>query len=829
MLSDRKINRVLLLLASLSGAAALVYETIWMRWFRLAFGSTSHAASATLCAYFLGLAIGAALVGRLAGRSARPLRLYGGVEVAAAGAALLVPLALRAYDGIYPALYERLAGAPPLFLAVKVGMALAAMLPCAVLLGGSLPPLVAACLGRDGDLARGGAVVYWANLVGSVLGAVAGGLVLPESIGVPGTYAAGVAGSTAAGLGALWLDRKNGVERASTPASAEPGARETAPAAALAVAGVSGFGLLAFEVLLIHALGRFFAHSTYSFGLVLAVVLLCLAAGAAAVAWSRDRLPAAQLLRGVLLVEAALLFALPWAVIGLRDLLETRPELAAVFESPLARGVLAVGLLGAPALLVAALIFPLTFRMASGGPAGPRLGRLLAANTLGGIAGSLAASFVLLETLGLWASFGALGLLYAISAPWLAPSARSRAAWAAAAAAVSVAFAATPLSPWRLPACELRDGEQLLASSEGADGLVTVIEHKGVRFVAIDEHYQFGDTSASALYQRMGRLPLLLHPDPKRVLVIGSATGGLAAGAVAEPVDEIVLVEILSALHPLAATWFPEHNQRVHSDPRTRLVTEDGRNYLRATRERYDVIVEDLFVPHMPSATAMYTRDHYREALAHLGAHGVFCQWLPLYQLSRAELAIIVATFTEVFPGASLWTPSFRPVAILGLVGIAGAAPSADALEARARSLVALGVHDPWLTDPIGLWSFHLGAGSSLRQLLGPAAIHSDARPGFEFVAARTSLHVQAEFAGAGWPLLAQQLIDLGEQPAIFRGAPRDPARGGEVLAAANRLAASGRGAEARRYLARAAQLIPASLLAERDDSISLVWPTPDR
>jgi MFS family permease len=375
MLSDRKINRVLLLLASLSGAAALVYETIWMRWFRLAFGSTSHAASATLCAYFLGLAIGAALVGRLAGRSARPLRLYGGVEVAAAGAALLVPLALRAYDGIYPALYERLAGAPPLFLAVKVGMALAAMLPCAVLLGGSLPPLVAACLGRDGDLARGGAVVYWANLVGSVLGAVAGGLVLPESIGVPGTYAAGVAGSTAAGLGALWLDRKNGVERASTPASAEPGARETAPAAALAVAGVSGFGLLAFEVLLIHALGRFFAHSTYSFGLVLAVVLLCLAAGAAAVAWSRDRLPAAQLLRGVLLVEAALLFALPWAVIGLRDLLETRPELAAVFESPLARGVLAVGLLGAPALLVAALIFPLTFRMASGGPAGPRLGR----------------------------------------------------------------------------------------------------------------------------------------------------------------------------------------------------------------------------------------------------------------------------------------------------------------------------------------------------------------------------------------------------------------------------------------------------------------------
>src|SRR6202007_1343261 len=91
----------LLLVASISGAAALVYETVWMRWFRLAFGSTSQAVSATLCAYFLGLAIGAALFGRLSGRTARPLRLYGGVELVAAAAALLVPLALHGYGRIY--------------------------------------------------------------------------------------------------------------------------------------------------------------------------------------------------------------------------------------------------------------------------------------------------------------------------------------------------------------------------------------------------------------------------------------------------------------------------------------------------------------------------------------------------------------------------------------------------------------------------------------------------------------------------------------------------------------------------------------------------------
>ena len=83
--------RSLLLLTLFSGAAALVYEVVWMRWFRLLFGSTSYAASATLCAFFAGLAIGSAWFGRIAGRTRRPLRLYGWLEFGAAVAALWVP------------------------------------------------------------------------------------------------------------------------------------------------------------------------------------------------------------------------------------------------------------------------------------------------------------------------------------------------------------------------------------------------------------------------------------------------------------------------------------------------------------------------------------------------------------------------------------------------------------------------------------------------------------------------------------------------------------------------------------------------------------------
>jgi len=801
-----------------------MYETVWMRWFRLLFGSTSYAASVTLCAYFAGLAIGAAWLGRAAGRSPRPLRLYAGVELGIAATALIVPLAIAAYGGVYPALYASLADAPALFVAVKLALALAAMLPCAICIGGALPPLAAAALGREGDLGREGSALYAANVLGGVVGAAAGGLLLPEWLGVNGTYAVGVGFSLCVAALAAWAGSD---PKPAPPLEPSREAAESAPSAALWVAAVSGFGLLAFEVLLVHALGRFFSHSAYSFGLVLVAVLSCLTLGAALVSRLSRRFPVRSLLRGALLLEAALLLALPWAVIELREVLGSRGQIVGFAASPLVRAVLAVGALGVPALLVAALVFPLTFRLASGGPAGPRLGGLLAVNTLGGIAGSLAASFVLLEAVGLWGSFALLGLAYAAVAPALADDARGRAKFALAAAALAGTVALLPLNPWRLPAQTLKGGERLLAHAEGAFGLVAAIEMDGGRFIAVDEHYRFGDTRISGSYERSVRLPLLLHPDPKRVAVIGSATGGLAASTVEHAVEEIVLVEMVPEVHHLAATWFAEHNRAVHRDPRTRLVTEDGRNHLRATRDRYDVIVEDLYVPHRPSAAAMYSRDHYRDAFERLGENGVFCQWLPLYQLSGTQLSIIVATFLEVFPEATLWTPSFRPVPVLGLVGLKGPAPSVATLAERGRQRAARGIEAPWLYDPVGLWSFYLGPAATLAGLVPAPASHSDAEPLFEFVSARTGRAVQAHFSGQ-WPRLAAQLVErIGPDDPVFPGLPRAGPRGGIAMLDTNHLALRASKAELQRSWQRVGALLPERLLAHRDPklALSLVWP----
>ena len=186
----------------------------------------------------------------------------------------------------------------------------------------------------------------------------------------------------------------------------------------------------------------------------------------------------------------------------------------------------------------------------------------------------------------------------------------------------------------------------------------------------------FGNSAETALYERTAHLPLLLHPEPRRIAVVGSATGSVAGGVTLHPVEQIDLVEIVPEVNELAAEYFAFANRGVHADPRSRVVTEDGRNHLRAARDRYDVVIEDLFVPYRPSAAAMYSRDYYEDVRERLSEEGIFCQWLPVYQLSEETMSIIVATFVEVFPEATLWRPHVKASTPIAGPAASGGSPA---------------------------------------------------------------------------------------------------------------------------------------------------------
>ncbi|UCE87568.1 MAG: hypothetical protein JSU66_07595, partial [Deltaproteobacteria bacterium] len=636
-----------------SGAAALIVETTWLRWLRVLLGATAPAASATLVAFFSGNAVGAALAGRFAARWRRPLAVYGAIEIAAAGFALTTPLILWLGGTALAGVYDALRASPASLIPVRLVLALAATFPAAVCFGASFPALGAAAMADARALGTHGARLYGLNTLGAALGAALAAFWLPDWIGVRATYAAAAALLAAVGGIALALARRRiGTAAAVVP---EPGGRPERPSrrpapgdagdsALVAIAALSGFGSFAAQVLLVQAFGLVLNQSVYAFGAVLVTVLLALALGAELTAQlaRRDRLDPRTLLGAALALTALGLALFPallaWATDGLRFVGTGRPW-PAYLVSALGTAAVCAG----PALLCAGLVFPLTFARAAREPAVGRagaaapLGRLLAANTVGALLGALAAPYLLLPAAGVFASFGWLALLYAVAALCIADVTSTRRAARAALLVAGGALVLITASPLNRAPVRLAPGETLLEALRSASGVVAVIERGGERLIRTDDHYVLGGTGEQVHEERQAHLPLLLHPRPERVAYVGSATGISAGAALLHPVRRLFVVELVPDVARAARAFFGAANRGVYDDARSEVVLDDARNFLRLTRARFDVVIADLFVPWRSGTGALYTREHFEAVRDRLLPGGLFCQWLPLYQLSRAE------------------------------------------------------------------------------------------------------------------------------------------------------------------------------------------------
>ena len=820
----------------LSGAGALVVETTWLRWFRLLLGATAPAVSATLVAFFGGQALGAWLASRAAPCWRRPLRVYGALEWSAAVACLAVPALLAGAGAVLDPSYDALRSSPVLLAALRIAIALGATLPAAACFGATYPALASAALGTSGALGSSGALLYGVNTLGAALGLWLASFVLPGAIGVTAGHAVGVACLALAGSTALIASRGlPEIARAvpSSDARAAPGSRRLA-----ALAWLSGLGSFAAQVLLTQAFARVLNQSAFAFGSVGLVILLALALGALLVsALERTRGATAEGALGFALVAAALGCAAFPAVFfastdGLSFLGSERPWPAYGFAA-----VRMAALTAGPALLGMAVVLPATLalagRAAPDAPAGQSAGRLLAWNTLGALLGAAVAPYFLLPALGLWLSIASVGVLYALAAVFLVPATAGRSRLLRdVALGLGWMGVISRGSPLALPPLRVEPETRLLAAEQSAAGLVAVLERGGGRLLQVDNHYALGGSADAVRQERQGHLPLLLHPTPRRVAFLGSATGSSAAAALAHPsVERITLVELVPGVAGAARAWFAAENRGVYDDARSDVVLDDARNFLRATSARFDVIVGDLFVPWQAGTGALYAREHFVAARDHLAAGGLFCQWLPLYQLNREEFSVVAATFFDVFPDAYLLRGDlFASHPIVALVGGAGPLPEASVVAGAAARLAASGLRDRWLTHPLGLFALYVAPLAAISPEWRELSRNSDERPVIEWLAARTHAGGAGKpepFTGLAFAGFARGLREAAT-PALAALSPaaRRAGDGGHALQSAGALHAAGRDEEAGRALAAAGALLPAELFAEAapDPTVAEAW-----
>jgi len=595
--------------------------------------------------FFLGLALGAWFASRW-----QPGQPWRGLALAELGVGLWSLLVLfvsrEALDSIlsYPLPFGLLDWIWPLVC----------ILPPAAAMGVVLPWL----FGQTGPSSARAVWLYAANTAGAILGVGAILIWALPTLSLQGAvmFAAGL-NLAVAGLAVVLPFLSSG----NLARSPEDEDKAIDPATCL-LAFASGFLLLGQEVVWQHQLAQVTINSLFSSGLLISVVLFFLALAASLTPVVVRMVGSVKRALSVALLAAGLLVAVqPFLLVYLRGGLNPLPYSLDSLEYFFAVFRVA-GMSFGPSLLVAGLIFPLLILVVEG--RGRAMGRLLAWNGLGGLAGAEMANWVIVPAFGLWQSVCLLALGY------LALYARQGRPLLTVAAAVAVCGAA--LFAGNLIQVRVPKADRLVAVGTGPEGVVAVTRRSEKDWsMLFNNTYTLGGSKAQYHQERQAHLPILLHGDARRVGLIGIATGSTLAGAALHPeVESIEAFELSPLVLNYARQHFRPFNRDALDDPRVRSLVMDGRRALLHQDQSYDVLIGDLFLPWRTGEGRLFALEHFQNCRKALRPGGLFAQWLPLYQLTRPQFEAIARTFLEVFPDASLIRGDFyAKMPIVALVG----------------------------------------------------------------------------------------------------------------------------------------------------------------
>ncbi|GBC85014.1 Polyamine aminopropyltransferase [bacterium HR11] len=494
---------------------------------------------------------------------------------------------------------------------------------------------------------------------------------------------------------------------------------------------LEGFIAFAYEIAWTRFFGVVLGSSTYSFAVMLAAFITGIAVGSAVLARIERAIgnPLAffgwtQVLAGLLVLLPLPLYPyIPWLFKQYASLFSNR--LGAFYLYEFGKLLLCYLIMLPPTVFIGMalplLVKGLSRRLAS---LGQDTGRVYAWNTWGNVLGALVAGTVLLPALGMerlirWSAVGngLLGLAAVALFSGPAPTVRRR--WASALSAVLVVglMAAYPfltgpwdarwftLQPFRrgaaLSLAETRQGFQSQAvvlfrddpaahlmvvrfrpppQTSGKDVKATNPNESGSYTLFVNgkpDASSFGDMPTQVL---SAHIPLLLHPDPRDVLIIGLASGTTAGSALKHPVRRVDVVDIVGAM-PQATRFFLPWNGNPFADPRFRLIVDDARSYLSYTRHSYDVIISEPSNPWMAGTGALFSVDFYRRATRALRPDGLYLQWLQAYEMGDPAFVAVVRSFRQVFPWVYGFQGNSKDVLLIG--SRSPLRPRWDVLQAR--------------------------------------------------------------------------------------------------------------------------------------------------
>ena len=739
VISDRPLGWALCLYAA-HAFISLAYEMLWIKHLTLTLGMSLATFGIVLAVFILGTGVGGYGIAFIARRQPLSIRAgFAGIQVALGLIGIGLPWVITASPQLYEAVTQESGEAIHLF--AQFGVA-ALIFPPAVLMGAAFPLLTEVWKTRSQDVPlRGCGTLYFVGLIASGLGALLPLLTIPR-FGLTGSGTLLGIANLLIGVAALGLKESPHLADHQSAPALQSTSTPIPIKTLFGLGGLIGFLLLGMEVIGARYLWLIANATPYAEGLVVSVVLLSMAVGAqfAVVGLRRGfspiRLCATGIAGAAVYPLLLILFSADIAR-GFDVLLHHIPGSETRFL--MAHAALAAVVVGCPAfaygVALSALLEQTDLKNKS---SADTIGRFWAWHNWGAMLGTLSVTFFFVPKSGLTLSLAGISALGVIAIGFMIvpratrlPRVGSRVG--SRVALTGVLVASVLLALWIGLSGDLTfrhdsagDDRKVIFHHEDGLGLVEVLEDKvtGDRFLFSNRLKQEGATRPNDLtVQRIqGYLPILLHEHPRNILVVGLGTGISLGPMIREDVERVTVVEISRGILD-AAPLFATTQGPILAHQKVIQIEDDGRNFLRFSRERYDLIVQDLFFPYLSGVGTLYTLEHYKRGRDRLAPGGMMAQWISLKQVGNKGLRSLIRTFHEVFPHTTVWLNGSTLLLLGGL----------DPLQIRLPEFIArhgaadqLGGVSRFAQDPFDFLGRFVSSGSALKGWAATAPLNTE-------------------------------------------------------------------------------------------------------
>jgi spermidine synthase len=662
-------RRRLFVLFFLSGFCSLVYQMVWTRLAFASFGIITPVLSVVISVFMLGLSVGAWAGGRLIPGLVRrtgvsAIYFYAGAEFLIGLGAFAVPKLFG-----WGAHLLLAAGQTDSFgyLFLSAAVLAGAMLPWCVCMGATFPLMMAFVRERDRGDTESFSYLYLANVLGAMCGTIVAAVVLIEVLGFRHTLAFAAAGNFIIAALSVELGRRKPAP--SPTAAAQDQAAEAAAAGRtghrllLWILFSTGFSALAMEVVWTRAFTPILKTQVYSFALVVFTYLGATFFGS----WfyRRDlQRQGRRSLAGILVVLAVAAF-LPIVAVDPRFVPAELDQFSGMYENVQLVAVLVVLAGICPLCAVLGYLTPsLIDQYAAGQPAAA--GKAYSVNVVGCILGPLFASYVLLPFMSermamILLGLPLLALCLACGQTLTAPQ-RALSALAAVGALAWCLFGAGDFAGLLVEKAKDTEVRRDYAASviSYGHGFHRRLLVNGVGMTILTPETKF-----------MVHLPMSLHqPRPESILLICFGMGTSFRSALSWDVPTTA-VELVPSVRD-AFGYYHADAALCLSNPKGRVVIDDGRRFLNRTRQKYDVVVIDPPPPvEAAGSSLLYSKDFYDVVKQHLSRGGILQIWFPVGPVAtvQAVLRSLQESFACVrcFSGLNGWglhfLASMEPIA----------------------------------------------------------------------------------------------------------------------------------------------------------------------